>query len=167
MHDSRPQVGSVRCRSRSARDVQRRWADPATHVPSSGLWPVVIANDFPFSGFVALAQLIADADNSDSSPVADILRAAHALEIREVLASMWEQTLPLDDDNDEPRAFASWEESEPPLPSEIPVRLFPTAGDAVIALFSVAAREEIRAALGWGSWNACPSPEQHVAIPRY
>ena len=73
----------------------------------------------------------------------------------------------MDEDQDDQEAMEVYDESLPPGPvPPIPAPLTPTSGTATIALVPAAAAEDVVAVLGWGDWNACPLPEEHVAVLR-
>jgi hypothetical protein len=56
-----------------------------------------------------------------------------------------------------------------PTQAQAPIRsrLIRDTGEAIVAQIPAGAGEEALAVLGWGGWNACPEPAQHVAILRY
>ena len=83
-----------------------------------------------------------------------------------LLAEGWQDGYPLEEDDAE--IFEAFSEAIPDEPvSAIPGDLVPSKGIATIALIPCADRTEILAVLGFGGWNACPPPEQHVAILDY
>ncbi len=121
----------------------------------------VAVGGLAFGGFDPVARVIDDARRTGTSPMAEILTTAGRLDHAAVLARLWHDGQPIDD---EPEAYGIFDEARPSVPPPpIPTRIAPRA----IAFVPVASQEEVLAALGWGGWNACPGPAEHVAILRH
>jgi hypothetical protein len=88
------------------------------------------------------------------------------LDPREILNQGWEDAYPYEEDDD--AIFEAFSEEIPDEPVEpIEAQLVPSTGTATIALVPCAGCPEIPAVFGFGGWNACPPPEEHVAILKY
>ncbi|MEA2973132.1 MAG: hypothetical protein QOG82_1590 [Actinomycetota bacterium] len=131
----------------------------------SGQWPVIVGNR-PFPGDDELARFVEDASADGAPSATDLLAAAAALDPQDVLRRGWQGSLPTGEDAQDPAALEVYDESPPDRPvPPIPQRLTPW-GMATIALIPAATSEAAVAVLGWGNWNACPRPEEHVAVLR-
>ncbi len=124
----------------------------------------MIVGNRSFLGDDELSRFVQDASSDEAPPAADLLAASAVLDPEEVLRRGWEGSLPVDDEEEE--ALEVFDESRPdePVPP-IPKSLAPQ-GTTTIALIPAAESEEVPAVLGWGNWNACPRPEEHVAVLR-
>jgi hypothetical protein len=94
----------------------------------------------------------------------EILEAASRIDV-DVLIATWQANNELDDEWD---YVGQWPDGVGPntsfvLPYDIGTRQHRAT---VLAIVAVRDSTEVPAALGWGAWNACPSPEEHVAVMR-
>lgn len=135
----------------------------ATGTP--GVWPLIIARQVSMIDVDSLERIMEQAADPGIPPMAAILGAAERIDAAELLAGIWREDLEADDD---PQALEMFDEAPPSLsPPPIPRPIVRRPGFAVVALVPVATGEEALAALGFGNWNACPPPAEHVAILRY
>lgn len=149
-----------------AEDAEGQWAQLARTAETAGQWPVILGNPL-VPGIDELSRLLDDIASDRARPANQLLADAEALDARAVLDRRWDETLPIDEDEDDQEAVEVFDESLPPgLVLPIPAPLTPTSGTATIALVPAAASEDVLALLGWGDWNACPPPEEHVAVLR-
>lgn len=140
-----------------------RWTELAEVATATGRWPVILG-DRRRPGYDELARFMEDASNTWAAPAKAFLAVAASLDVDDVLRRRWEDTLPIDEDADDPTALEVFEESPPAFAvPPIPRRLAP-AREGTIALFPSRRGDEVPAILGWGNWNACPPPEEHAAI---
>ena len=117
-------------------------------------------------GYDPVQSMMETAVESWAEPAAWIIENARTLDPASLLAAGWQHGYPLEEDDAE--IFEAFSEAIPDEPvSAIPGDLVPTEGIATIALIPCADSTEILAVLGFGGWNACPPPEQHVAILDY
>jgi hypothetical protein len=134
----------------------------------TGLWPVIVGNDSPLLDFDELGRFVEDGSATWAAPADEILRLATQLDATTIFESRWADSLPIDDDADDPRASEFLDEAMPGEPvRSIPTRLVRRTGEAVIGLVPVARSADVPAVLGWGDWNACPPPHEHVVILNY
>lgn len=132
------------------------WSDLAsTH--DTGWWPVVLGGQEDES------QLAEAVRYCQTSPDA-IVEAARQIDTDELLARWKADNESLEDE--EWDVVGEWPDMALPsttfaLPYDISTKKPRTT---VVALVAVADHTHIPAALGWGSWNACPAPEEHVAM---
>jgi hypothetical protein len=147
-------------------DAEERWAELTRIAETARQWPVILGNPL-VRGFDELTRLLDDMASDRARPAKDLLADAEALDVRVVLDRRWDETLPIDEDEDDQEAMEVFDESLPPGPvPPIPAPLTPTSGTATIALVPAAAGEDVLAVLGWGDWDACPPPEEHVTVLR-
>lgn len=120
-------------------------------------------------GYDELTRWIDDAAASYAPPAAEILGAADDLDGRSVLDAAEAAERQADVEDREDSDFWDYFDATPPAAEValIPRQVIPQTGTATIALIPVARPAEIPAVLGFGNWNACPAPEEHVAVLRY
>ena len=111
------------------------------------------------------ARLAEAAESCVMTPGA-ILEAADAIDVDELLARWKADNEAVVDDEWDP--VGEWPADASPnttlwLPREISTGKPRTT---VVGLVALSDPAEIPAALGWGGWNACPLPEEHVALLR-
>lgn len=96
---------------------------------------------------------------------AEILAIADGIDVDGLIAN-WRQAD--DEPDDEWDIVGEWPDSC--VPNSVFALPYDTATGmprtTVVAIVAVADPSEIPAILGWGEWNACPAPEQHVAMMR-
>ena len=160
-----PKEPSVVPASFTTRDglVVRLTPDLATP-DEPGVWSLIVGRTSVLDSD-PLEQIIEHAADPHTAPMASILAAAERIDAANVLARTWEEDQPVDE---EPEAHELFDESAPSSPPPpIPSRIVRKPGLAVLAQVPVATGEDALAALGFGNWNACPPPEEHVSILRY
>jgi hypothetical protein len=158
----------------------------------SRLWPVIIPNDVSYSGESELEtykDYVGPVVTRRIPPRDEVLRAANAYDVRSLIGELWRGPLSFEDDGElhapldlpapirahlqvmheaNAEAPSSLDEALP-TQAQAPIRsrLIRDTGEAIVAQIPAGAGEEALAVLGWGGWNACPEPAQHVAILRY
>lgn len=130
-----------------------------------GVWPLIIARQVSVVDVDSLERIMEQSADASIPPMAEILGAADRIDAAELLEGVWRESLEADGD---PHALEMFDESPPSsAPPPIPQPIVRKPGFSVVALVPVATGEEALAALGFGNWNACPPPAEHVAILRY
>jgi hypothetical protein len=145
--------------------VEAEWTERASAIDVSGVAPVILGH-CPFPGVDEVGRLIEQSRSDWVRPHPVLLSAAASLDPEMLLAARWEDTLPLGEDADDPDVMESFSEARPNTLRAIPRRLLPASGPVAVALVRPHS-EEIPSVLGWGAFNACPAPEEHVAVLRY
>lgn len=147
----------------AAAQADSKWAELVRSSGTSGRWPVIVATRSSY-GYDELSRFADEASSDRAAAAPDLLAASVALDPDDVLRRRWEASVPIDGEDAE--AFDVYDESLPVGPVRpIPARPAPQ-GTTTIALIPAAASEEVPAVLGWGNWNGCPRPDEHVAVLR-
>jgi hypothetical protein len=135
------------------------WEELASS-PPPGWWPVILGGEED-------ENRLAEAVTHCKSPPDAIVAKAATLDPKALFETWKRENEPIDKD-EEWDPVGEWPEAARPsnsfmLPFDIRTkRPRPT----VVAVVAVADHTEVPAALCWGAWNACPAPEEHVAVMR-
>jgi hypothetical protein len=132
------------------------WSELAsTH--DRGWWPVVLGGHEDEQG---LSEAVEYCTTSPSW----IVDAAARIDTNELILRWKADNEVLDDD--EWDVVGEWPAAPRPnsgfvLPYDVSTK---SPRTTVVAVVEVAQHADVPAAVGWGNWNACPPPEEHVAI---
>jgi hypothetical protein len=149
-----------------AEDAVNTWRDLWAKADEVGLWPALLPDRGGLPGHDPLLRVIEEAARTTASPAEWILEQANELDPKAVLYEGWERGYPSDEDDEE--IIEAFSEEIPDGPVQpIETELVPSTGTATIALVPCGGSSEIPSVFGFGGWNACPPPEEHVAILRY
>ncbi|MDX6584611.1 MAG: hypothetical protein QOI10_3795 [Solirubrobacterales bacterium] len=127
-----------------------------------GWWPIIVGGEED-------ERRLAESVTFCPSPVEAVLATAAGLDTASLLERWRRDNEPLDEEEAlEWDVVGEWPETSTPntefvLPFDI---LTKQPRPTVVAVIAVADHSEVPAALGWGAWNECPAPEEHVAVLR-
>jgi hypothetical protein len=136
------------------------WQELRTGLESDW-WPIVVG------GEEDEARLVEAQTYSQTSP-SRILEMAADLDVAALFRRWHQENAPDNDEADEWDVVGTWPD-QTPRPSSYTLPYDISSGkprSTVVAIVAVQEGSEIPAALGWGGWNACPKPEEHVAVLR-
>ncbi|MGD0811630.1 MAG: DUF4253 domain-containing protein [Acidimicrobiales bacterium] len=125
-------------------------------------WPIIVGSENQ-------ERIVAEQAEFSEGPPAVLLDRTAALDAV-ALIDRWKTEAEIPPDQTPPGydVVGEWpEHAEPATQFTLPYKLgtdqpVPT----VLALVAAASSAEVPAILGWGNWNACPKPEEHVAMMR-
>lgn len=124
-------------------------------------WPVILGEDDAVAEIVELAA-------PEEQPVERILEEAVRTNVDSLL-QQWRQDADDDHDFEDWDVVGTWPEDHTPVHRlQVPYD-FATGKPLdrlTLATLPVAEGWQAAAVLGWGGWNACPMPAEHVAIHR-
>ena len=142
-------------------------------------WPVIIGDDEALDRIAEQyslddpAMLPPSAHPSASLPktAAEIIVAADGVNVPAALRQFWQDEYGDDEEADAMPAEGSWPSSTSNAQPGFTIASDVLTGKAFprvhILLIPTPHSYEVPAYLRWGNWNACPSPEIHVAALRY
>lgn len=139
------------------------WGSLRKELPPLGFWPAVLGDD---ESLARHREFAADAAQSPS----DIIAYAASMNVSELLAQRRMGCLDPDNPDDHgPEDGEIFEKAE--LQKPFSSCLDDLSGKALlrvwIGLFPTGVSCDIPAHLGFGDWNACPKPHEHVALLKH
>lgn len=143
--------------------VPSLWENMRKELPPLGYWPAILGHD---DSLERHRQFASDTTQSPS----DIIAQAASIRIDELLSQFRQGCLDPDNPNDTgPEEGELIENAEPTRPfyscfDSLSRKAHPRVW---IGLFPTVDGCEVPAHLGFGNWNACPKPHEHVAVLKH
>ena len=126
-----------------------------------GWWPIVVGGE---SDEARLAEGAADIETAASRT----LELSAGLDVTALFKRWHHENEPEEDEGERWDVVGTWPAATP-RPSSFTLPFDILSGkprQTVVAIVPSNDGAEVPATLGWGGWNACPRPEEHVAVLR-
>ncbi len=138
-----------------------RWRRARDEAEENGRWPLLL-------GPAVIAEsVLHQAQDPDRRSPAAILAEADRLDVRALFARWAEDTVDPDDEDDD--VVGEWPDEPPGEDAAEADGLLGGVSDdeVLIILMPTPSGWQAPAWLNWGGWNACPRPEEHVAVLKH
>lgn len=154
--------GQIRRRRIAPAEAFAQWQSHRDRFRRSGLWPVIVPSNH--------IQNLEEIFSFNANHVEDAVDEGRRLDLRryfdDALAGQFEDEEYKMDLDFDPAGLTR--EAKPAVAQQV-VALSPSSGlpsNAWLALVPCREPWEVPAVLGYGDWNACPRPAEHVAVLR-